>query len=116
MQPHPLQRKEERVKTKVPTKTSLKAGVKKAQAKLKADVSSVSPTPVRKPDVLSFPDAIREVLNGKRITRIGWEDNQTYGLLKDGFLMISLKGDFRQWIVSDGDMEGIDWIVLPESN
>lgn len=73
-----------------------------------------SPVPSRKPTEYSFPDAIREVLNLKRITRLAWETNETFGALHDGFLMIFLKGEWHQWIVNDGDLNAIDWVVLPE--
>lgn len=81
---------------------------------------SRSPVPVsrvdqdKKPVELSFPDAIREVLNGRKITRLAWESNSTFGCLKDTFLMIFIRGEYHQWIVNDGDMNAIDWIVLPE--
>ena len=75
-----------------------------------------SPVPHKRPVELSFPDAIREVLNLKRITRVAWETNDTYGALKDGFLMIFIKGEWHQWIVNDGDLNAIDWIVLPEQS
>jgi len=73
-----------------------------------------SPVPTKKPVELSFPDAMREVLNGKRITRLAWESNSDFGILKDGYLMIFTKGEYHQWIVNDGDLNGIDWVTLPE--
>ena len=75
-----------------------------------------SPVPSRKALELSFPDAMREILNLKSITRLSWETNDTFGALHDGFLMIFLKGEWHQWIVNDGDLNAIDWIVLPEQS
>lgn len=78
-----------------------------------------SPLPDKKtgkPIMFSFPDAMRQVLEGKRITRLDWHDEQTFGILKDGYLMIFINGKFNQWIVNDGDMEAMDWVVLPDSN
>lgn len=73
-----------------------------------------SPVPNKRPKELSFPDAMREVLNGKRITRLAWETNDAFGELHNGYLEIFLKGEYHQWIVNDGDLNAIDWIVLPE--
>jgi len=64
---------------------------------------------------MDFPDAIREIMNGKKVTRISW-GNDDYGVLKDGWLTIYTKGAFHTWSVSDGDMEGQDWIVVKEGN
>ncbi len=63
---------------------------------------------------MDFPEAIREVTNGKRITRVSWLPSNDYALLKDGWLSVYTKGEIHTWSVSDGDLEGRDWIVLPE--
>lgn len=72
--------------------------------------------PVTKITKYSFPEAIKAVMDGRRITRLDWNTNDSYGLLKDGFLMIYLEGKFFQWILSDGDMFANDWVLLPEQN
>lgn len=64
---------------------------------------------------LSFPDAMREVLNGRSITRSSW-NNKDFCLLKDGWLTLYINGEYRQWLVNDGDLNAIDWVVLPEAN
>lgn len=72
-----------------------------------------SPVPEKTvPNQMSFPDAMREVINGKRVTRVEWGNNNSYGLLKDGELRIHLIDTFHRWIVSDGDMYANDWIVI----
>ena len=75
-----------------------------------------SPIPNKKPLELSFPDAMREVINGRRITRLEWETNDVFGKLEGGFLSIFIRGKYEQWIVNDGDLLAIDWVVLPELN
>ena len=73
-------------------------------------------TPVRIPGqsiTMSFPDAIKEVINGKSITRIAW-GNKDFCLVKDGWLAIFTKGKFHTWSVNDGDPEANDWIVKEE--
>ena len=70
-----------------------------------------SPVPNKPPLELSFPDALREVLNRHKITRLSWGTND-YVLLKDSHLQIFLKGEYHDLIVSDGDMNAIDWVVI----
>ena len=64
---------------------------------------------------LDFPDAMRAIISGKRVTKLEWDDPRTYLELKDGKLKI-YKSDtkrFHDLIVSDGDLMGLDWVVLP---
>lgn len=93
-----------------------KIGVDKAQGKDKSVVASMSPVPTKKIEVFNFYDALREVSVGKRITRVAWNDHNTFVFMKDEFLMIHIGGADHQLIVSRGDMEGIDWYNLPEVN
>ena len=65
-----------------------------------------------KPITMSFSDAIGEVLNLKKITRVEWDDCEEYGFLKDGYLSIHTKGKDHRWLVSEADMMACDWIVL----
>lgn len=64
---------------------------------------------------MDFPDAMRRIMEGKRVARISW-GNKDYCLLKDGWLSIFTKGTMHTWSVNDGDMEGQDWIVVTEAN
>lgn len=81
------------------------------------DVQSESPV-VKKDKVIGmdFPEAIRKMIAGERVTRISWDDDTSYGQMKDGFLMIFIKGEMHKWIVNDGDMLAEDWIVVKEVN
>lgn len=77
--------------------------------------TSQSPVPkkVRKLDIsLAFPEAVRAVIGGSRIHRKEWSDPQEYGLLKDSFLMIHREGKDHTWIVSEGDLLAIDWMII----
>ena len=73
---------------------------------------------IKQPEIegMSFPDAIAELIAGAKITRISWDDSSSYGIFKDGFLMIHLKGIFHKWIVNDGDLVAKDWIVVKDAN
>ena len=61
---------------------------------------------------MDFPDAIRELTNGKKIARLAWKPADDYALLKDGYLMIYINGKFNKFLVNDGDLLGDDWIIL----
>lgn len=65
---------------------------------------------------MDFSLAIDAVLDGKRVTRTEWKDIRHYGLLKDGILQLHKAGEaedvIHPWILNDGDLMGIDWIVL----
>mgnify|MGYP001587153573 FL=1 len=92
----------------------------KSQAKrekvMKKDVIHTSPVPPAKIPMLNFTDVVREVLEGKHLTRVSWDNKETFVLLREEFLMIHISGKYHQLMVSLGDMEGIDWYVLPQSN
>ena len=62
---------------------------------------------------LTFPEAIKEVINGKKITRREWEDKEVYGFLNKDILSLH-KSDNKnyQWIINDGDLSAIDWFVI----
>lgn len=68
---------------------------------------------------MSFINAMKEVISGRKITRIGWA-NTDYCILKDEALGIFKDGKFfTYWNISLGDIEAEDWIVkkeLSESN
>lgn len=61
---------------------------------------------------MTFSEAMDEVINGKVITKIEWKNRDIFCLLKSGILQIHIDGQFKNWIISDGDMLGTDWIVL----
>ena len=76
-------------------------------------------TPIpRKPGesiTMDFPEAIRQIMSGKKVRRMEWPD-EDYGVLKDEWLTIYTKGAFHSWLVSLGDMGANDWYVVKEEN
>jgi hypothetical protein len=81
------------------------------------DEVQMSPVPKKNNAVTySFIDALKELISGRRITRLEWATNDEYGILKDEWLMIFRNGKYHQWLVSKADMEAIDWVLLPEAN
>lgn len=77
-------------------------------------IKSQSPIPsFSKPNKeLSFPEAIQALIGRNKIRRLEWSDPEEYGLLKDSFLAIHRNDKFHTWIVSEGDMLAIDWVVI----
>lgn len=76
------------------------------------DGEILTPLPRKKGEsiTMNFPDAMKQIIAGKKVSRIGWANND-YCLLKDGWLSIFTKEAFHTWSVNDGDMEGEDWFV-----
>ena len=63
---------------------------------------------------MSFFDALKTVLDDKKITKLEWGNDQIYGHLKENVIVSLHKPDGKDydWIISDGDLHGTDWIVL----
>ena len=65
---------------------------------------------------MDFPDAIRKVIDGKKIRRFSWDSQTDHGVSRNGWLCIYTKGQYHTWSINDGDLEANDWYVMPESN
>lgn len=65
---------------------------------------------------MDFASALKEVMNGKRIRRLEWQDEIAYLTLADERLMVFKVEDklLHPLIVSVGDMTGMDWVVVNE--
>jgi hypothetical protein len=77
----------------------------------------ITHSPSSKPQArsLDFPEAIRELRDGRRITRSEWGDVEIYGHLNGEFLSLhKADGKNYKWIVNDGDLLANDWKVLPK--
>lgn len=63
--------------------------------------------------LMSFPDAMKEIMAGKKITRIAWKNEKIFGELKDEVLKLHKDDDvYYQWIVSNGDISAEDWVTI----
>lgn len=79
--------------------------------------TSHSPVPIPKlienRPCLIFEDAISKVKGGAKITKLEWNNPEYYGVFANGFLMLHKPdGKLYQWIISEGDLLGEDWIVM----
>ena len=63
---------------------------------------------------MDFPSALGFVIKGRRITKLEWNDKDSYGMMRGGFLMLYRNGEWYRWILSDGDLLGQDWVICQE--
>lgn len=77
----------------------------------------LTPAPKKEPQArtMDFIDAIKKIMEGKKVARVSW-GNDDYGFMHDGWLSIFTKNAIHTWSVSDGDMEGQDWVMVQEGN
>ena len=78
-------------------------------------MGELSPPVVKGQVLMTFKDAIEELRKGKKIARESW-GGRSYGLLKEGFVSLFIGGEFKTWLINDGDLEGVDWTIVKETN
>lgn len=66
-------------------------------------------TPTRR--TMDFPAALAEVIKGRRITKLEWNNPGLYVHLAYGYLMIHKEDGNHQLLLSQGDLEGKDWVT-----
>lgn len=81
-----------------------------------SEISSPTPGKKRKEEPMSFPEAIIKVNMGEKVTKLEWDDPETYVYLSNGWLCIRHKGDPKDhsMILKEADLRGMDWIVINE--
>lgn len=83
---------------------------------IEGKVLTPMPKAQSKPETMDFAEAIKEIIKGNKVARLEW-NNADYCLLKDEWLGIFRNGRFyTHWNVSQGDMEGEDWVIVGGSN
>jgi len=61
---------------------------------------------------MDFPTALKEVIEGKKITKIDWDNRNINVFLKDDLLTIAREdGTLNQLIISREDIIGEDWVI-----
>lgn len=76
------------------------------------DLGVFSPK-ARKPVTFDFPEAMSEVRAGKKVTKLEWAEKgeaECHVLLREGRLQIFRNGRFSDWVISDGDVAGEDYV------
>lgn len=70
-------------------------------------------SPNKQEETFDFSTAIKEVVAGKKITKLEWANSSIYGMLRDEILMLHKEDDkFYSWILSTADILGEDYIVI----
>ena len=64
---------------------------------------------------MDFPDAIRQIKEGKKVRRMTWPESD-YGVFDEGWLKVFTNKKLSRWLINDGDMEAQDWVLLTELN
>jgi len=65
---------------------------------------------VETPTEMTFYKAIEKILEGKKVTKLEW-DNEDYCFLKGEILHINRDGQDHKWIISEADIVGEDFVV-----
>lgn len=67
--------------------------------------------------LLSFSEIVSPLLEGKKITKLEWNNDNIYGCLVNSELMLHKDDNiFYKWILNDGDLKGTDFVVLIDGN
>ena len=80
--------------------------------------SGLSPTPVKEEvtegeELLSFTDALKQIILHKKVHKLEWKDEAFYGALEGGLLQLHRPdGKFYPWTLSEEDIVGTDYIVI----
>ena len=84
--------------------------------------SKQSPRPKEVPEVLEanpivqldYYAALRMMVRGEKLTRLEWNDGQCVGWLDATrkHLIILIGGKEYSWVPNEGDILGIDWVVV----
>ena len=61
----------------------------------------------------SFPDAVKAIADGKKVTRVEWDNDKIFGFLNGEFISLQKEDGINyQWIIAKGDLEASDWIII----
>ena len=67
---------------------------------------------------LGFAEALGRMVDGRRVTKLEWNDKRTYGLVLDDLLQLHKAGEAEDvthpWILNRGDLIGWDWMELED--
>jgi hypothetical protein len=65
------------------------------------------------PVQMDFYDALREIMEGKIVTKLEWKNKGYYGVLDGSFLKLHKPdGKLYSWILNDGDINGTDYVLV----
>ena len=75
----------------------------------------MSPSPKKEiPTTMDFYEAIKQVVAGKKIHKIEWSDKKYYVFLNEGILSIHAPDGNHEWIISEADLMGNDYVIAEQ--
>ena len=83
--------------------------------KLETKEQTSSPLPQGKSATkqFTFYEALEKVADGEKVSKLEWDDLKVYGFLNNNLLSLHKADDkLYNWIVSDGDLAGTDWVII----
>jgi len=61
----------------------------------------------------TFVSVVSALIEGHKIHKLEWANKEYYGLLRFGKLQLHKPdGQYYDWVLSEGDLIGNDWIIL----
>ena len=76
-------------------------------------MESMSPLPKSQEKTLTLPEAMQQIILKQRVHKLEWKDKEYYVFLNEGKLQLHKPdGKDYDWIVSEGDLNGDDYIIL----
>jgi hypothetical protein len=65
-------------------------------------------------ETMNFTEALEALVTGKKVRRMEWDDPNIYVKMMDEKIIIYTPSDkmIHPLVVSLGDIEGIDWVVV----
>jgi hypothetical protein len=81
----------------------------------KREEKRTSPTPeeVKSQEVMDFPDAMRQIIAGRKVTKLEWDNPKVFCFLNDAWVSIHKEdGKNYKWMINDGDATGKDWVIV----
>lgn len=65
------------------------------------------------PKLMSFAEALTQVITGQRVTRQAWGDTRIYLRMPlDNLQIVLADGTAHDLVVSRGDITGLDWVIV----
>lgn len=75
----------------------------------------VEPEKEAKEETFDFPEAMRKIAEGIKVTKLEWGDVGIYGYLSNNTKHVTLHktdGKDYDWVLSEGDIIGKDWVII----
>ena len=62
---------------------------------------------------IDFYEAIKAIVEGKKVTKLEWGNREIYGVLDNAVLKLhKVDGKLYSWLLNDGDINGTDYVVI----